>query len=159
MRHGIAEDNSPTGKDADRALTKEGIERVHLIGQALQSIRLDAIVSSPFKRAHQTAEIVAEETGFKKPLAFDSRIVPSGSFYEFSELVREMGESAASSVLFVGHEPSMSSFASGLCADHTLRMDFKKGAVCCVELANVRSMRGVLQWYAPPRLLIGKGGK
>ena len=64
MRHGPAEDDAPTGRDADRALTAAGRERVAAVAKALSEANESpfAILSSPLVRAMQTAEIVADIT-------------------------------------------------------------------------------------------------
>ena len=61
LRHGIAEDRSTTGRDPDRRLTDEGraklrrvLERAHQAG-----VRPSLILSSPYRRALETAEIMA----------------------------------------------------------------------------------------------------
>ena len=70
MRHGIAEEASRTGKDRDRALTEEGIERTRATGKALVQVgvKFDLILSSPYLRAWQTAEIIAHELKCSKLL-------------------------------------------------------------------------------------------
>ena len=63
MRHGLAvEPGSPGFKmDADRALTHKGRRQLRKIARAMKGMELefDLILSSPFVRARQTAEIVA----------------------------------------------------------------------------------------------------
>jgi|HubBroStandDraft_6_1064221.scaffolds.fasta_scaffold694293_2 phosphohistidine phosphatase len=62
MRHGPADDSSPTGRDFDRPLTPPGRDIVALAARALRQARGDEplrILSSPFRRARETAEIVA----------------------------------------------------------------------------------------------------
>ena len=63
LRHGIAEETSATGRDRDRSLTDEGREKTCAAGKALRrmDIAFDLVLSSPFVRARQTADIVAEE--------------------------------------------------------------------------------------------------
>src|SRR5215207_5369 len=68
MRHGPAEDSSPTGRDGDRALTPDGRERTRAVARALiaENEAPLTIVSSPLVRALQTAEIVAAVTELEK---------------------------------------------------------------------------------------------
>src|SRR5437016_5073253 len=65
VRHAIAEEQSSTGKDADRELTNEGKEKMKeaAAGFAGTGPKIDRILSSPLPRARQTAEIVARELG------------------------------------------------------------------------------------------------
>ncbi|MES2767317.1 MAG: phosphohistidine phosphatase SixA [Bacteroidota bacterium] len=154
VRHGIAEEPSFNKNDSARELTMEGIQKMHSIGKGFAGLNpeIGLIISSPYIRAKQTAAILAEEISFKSNIGFDKRLVPSAGFDEFSELLSE--NTQQSGVMFVGHEPSMSSFVSGLCADHALRLEFKKGAICCIEIIHSWAARGELLWYAPPQILI-----
>src|ERR1035438_4666613 len=64
LRHGIAVEPGTHGyeKDADRPLTPEGERKLLQIAEAMEALDLtfDLILSSPYLRARQTAEIVAE---------------------------------------------------------------------------------------------------
>ena len=75
LRHGIAHDDSPTGKDADRPLTEEGRRKLRDVMKAIANagVKPDAIVSSPYLRARQTAEIAQEILGYKDSLLFTMR--------------------------------------------------------------------------------------
>jgi len=62
MRHGLAEDTSSTGKDRDRPLTASGRFQVEQVAHKLLQFhgsRLSRVVSSPYLRARETAEIMA----------------------------------------------------------------------------------------------------
>ena len=64
LRHGIAVEPGTPGyeTDADRPLTSEGERKMRQIAGAMEALELsfDLILSSPYLRARQTAEIVAE---------------------------------------------------------------------------------------------------
>ena len=64
MRHasaGVPRENPVL--DAKRGLVKEGKEQCVLMARMLNSmkVQVDAVISSPFKRAMQTAQFVATE--------------------------------------------------------------------------------------------------
>lgn len=65
MRHGLSLMNQQGvfSSTTDTPLTPEGIEQCHAAGRELHGTQVDLIVSSPFERAHHSAEIVAEELG------------------------------------------------------------------------------------------------
>lgn len=66
MRHGLASDNSPTGRDRDRSLTLEGRADVEHVGRALLAFHGQApaaVVSSTYLRAQETAELMARTLG------------------------------------------------------------------------------------------------
>ena len=57
-------------KDEKRALDKDGIEQCGYIGRALaaRGVQVDVIISSPLKRATQTAALVGNEMGHEGKL-------------------------------------------------------------------------------------------
>src|SRR5688572_9911273 len=70
LRHAKAEERSSRYRnDSLRPLTKEGIKRQQLASKGMRAMKLkfDLILSSPFTRAKQTAEIVAEVMTTKQP--------------------------------------------------------------------------------------------
>lgn len=158
MRHGIAEDWSPTGSDADRALTQQGTLRTALVAKALErlEVRFDRVVSSPYVRAMQTAEIVARTTEYTGDVLQDMRLAPHGTFPDFSALIAE--HAGAEHVLITGHEPSMGRFISGLSADGNLMIEVKKASVTAIQILRLRPQAGgTLLWSIPPRLVEGIG--
>ena len=108
MRHGPAEDRAPSGRDADRSLTQAGREVVARAARALHEARSKAgrpplrILASPFRRAHETAEIVASavvpaiEVDLHEDLGADAGLP--------LRLVAEVTAEGAD-VLLVGHQP------------------------------------------------------
>jgi phosphohistidine phosphatase len=62
MRHGIAADPAPGMSDVDRALTAEGVRKTERVAVGLQRIGVkpDVILSSPLRRAEETARLVAD---------------------------------------------------------------------------------------------------
>jgi phosphohistidine phosphatase len=155
LRHGIAEDGLPGKADADRALTTEGIKRLREILKRARtaSVSPSVIVTSPYVRARQTAELAAEILGFEETLATSGVLTPNSSPVDtWTELRTLRGEQ---SVLLVGHEPHMSSFTGFLLGTPELRVDFKKGAMVRVDMMEfgVRP-RGVLKWMMAPKLAL-----
>ncbi len=156
IRHGIAEDRSITGSDADRQLTQRGTLRTAMVAKGLKKldISFDRIISSPYVRARQTAEIIGRITGHKDDILLDKRLVPHAQFEEVSDLVLENNDAQA--MLLVGHEPSMGLIISGLCAGGHLMVDVKKASVTAVELTRFRPyVAGHLLWSITPKLFEG----
>jgi phosphohistidine phosphatase len=83
LRHGIAAERGTLDfeRDSERPLTPEGRGKVRLIAKALARLKIipDVILTSPFVRAHQTAEIAARVLRRKQQLHF-SRLRASGAF-------------------------------------------------------------------------------
>src|SRR5882672_8586933 len=83
LRHGIAVEPGAPGikTDAERPLIPKGEQRLRAAAAAMEKMGLsfDAIISSPYLRAKQTAEIVAEILKLKKRLTISSDLVPGGN--------------------------------------------------------------------------------
>jgi len=66
MRHGLSIMNKRGlyAGSLDTPLSKEGIEQCHLAAKDLANIKIDVIISSPMKRALESAKIIAEEINY-----------------------------------------------------------------------------------------------
>src|SRR6202023_1100288 len=76
-------------KDEKRALDKEGIEQCGYVGRALAAIdaQVDVIVSSPLKRATQTASLVGNEMGHEGKLQLEDALRPTATFADFRKML------------------------------------------------------------------------
>lgn len=118
MRHGLAADSSPSGRDRDRPLTSEGILGVEEIGKTLRSQhepKLGRIVASTYLRAHHTAELMAGALG--------AASIPIETFPELEpdespplSLLRELAAADADALL-VGHHPMVIALLRALVRD------------------------------------------
>src|SRR5579872_3839604 len=114
LRHGIAEDARPGQSDAERALTVEGREKLRRVLKRATAAGLEpgAILSSPLRRAIETAEIAADVLGFKGSLVKTKALVPEASPFDLWEELRSHHHEPA--VLLASHEPLMSSMVAFL---------------------------------------------
>ena len=141
MRHGIAEEVSSTGRDRDRVLTEQGLDNSREAGKAMRKlgVKFDAIFSSPYPRAWQTAEGVAKELEQRDLLQEMEEFGAEAS--ATSALQRLSGVKGHASMLVVGHEPILSQLISMLLSGSpSLSIAMKKGAVC--KLTCVRPEAG-----------------
>ena len=132
MRHGVAEEMSQSGRDRDRVLTEDGIERTRVSGKTLRKlgVEFDAIFASGYPRAWQTAEIVAEELDSTDLLHELPELEADSSAGEALVALKRAGKGKAS-VLLVGHEPILSQLISLLLAGTAgLSIAMKKGGLC-----------------------------
>jgi phosphohistidine phosphatase len=157
VRHAIAERRDPDRwpDDAARPLTARGSKRFRQAAGGLRRIapHVEAVLSSPYPRAWQTAEILADVAGW--PTAESCPALQAGRPpTEAAEMLRERKEPA--SLALVGHEPHLSTLASLLLAGtaDVLRLDLKKGGVVLLSFDG-DSARGqaTLRWCASPRML------
>jgi phosphohistidine phosphatase len=150
LRHGIAADTGPAGTgDAGRPLTKEGIAKMQLGARGMRQLhlRLDALLSSPLVRAHETAAIVARELGLELQLA--EKLTPG---CDLAQLFALLGEyRGAERVMLVGHEPDFSSLIGVLTGGSKVLM--KKGGLARVDIERLERGIGTLVWLLPPRVL------
>src|SRR5690242_16747729 len=91
LRHGLAVERGASGydNDAERPLTDEGERKLRDIARAMRKLELefDLILSSPYTRARQTAEIVADGLKTRKKLDFSDSLTPDGSTHELIEFL------------------------------------------------------------------------
>src|SRR2546430_17563843 len=110
LRHGLAVEHGAPGyaKDADRPLTPKGERKLGQIADAMEAMELsfDLILSSPYARARQTAEIVAETLPARKKPEFSEDLVPDGSFKKLIEGLNDL-KSRPDDLLLVGHEADL----------------------------------------------------
>jgi phosphohistidine phosphatase len=148
LRHGIAEDGTP---DSERALTQEGREKLRrvLARARAADVAPSLILSSPYRRAMETAEIAAEALSYEGKIVKTRALVPDASpFDTWEEIRRRAGESA---ILLASHEPLMSSLAAFLLASPALEVDMKKAAMVRVDCERIGpEPKGVLKWMLTP---------
>lgn len=139
-------------QDEKRPLDKEGIEQCRYVGRFLSGmdVHVDLILSSPLKRATQTASMVGNEIAYEQKIETTPALHPSAAYESFRQLLLQVRELEA--VMVVGHNPNMSQFLSLLVTGglNDRAIDMKKGSVARVE---VGPKRGVLNWMITPRLI------
>jgi phosphohistidine phosphatase len=153
LRHASAGEHlANPKKDEKRALDKEGIEQCGYVGRALAALeaQVDVIVSSPLKRATQTASLVGNEMGYEGKLQIETGLRPEGTFSDFRKLVEKYARQEA--IMVVGHNPNLSQFLGAVISDSGCEasVELKKGAVAKVEM---RRSTGTLQWCLTPKLV------
>jgi phosphohistidine phosphatase len=157
LRHGIAENGRPGMPDSDRALTAEGRRKLREVLRTAQAARVspDYILTSPYRRARETAEIAAEVLKFEGELLTTHALTPDSRPEAVWEEVRLHKD--ASQILLCGHEPLFSHLTAFLLDAAALRIDFKKGALARVEIDSFGPRpRGILRWFLAPRLAGGR---
>jgi phosphohistidine phosphatase len=111
LRHGIAENHAPTGKDADRRLTDEGREKLHRVLERARKagVSPSLILSSPLKRALETAEIAAQELGYEAEILRSPALTPDSSPPSVWAEIRTHKNTAWSRIYWDRRGPSSSS--------------------------------------------------
>jgi len=152
LRHGIAEDAAPGGTDAGRALTQEGKRKLRGVLESARraGVQPDVILTSPLKRALETAEIAASVLGGKNESVRTNTLVPSSSP---ERVWKEIRARKAESVLLAGHEPLLSILVAFLLGCPALAVRMKKGALVAIEVEPGEAQpHGVLLWMLTAKL-------
>jgi phosphohistidine phosphatase len=156
LRHGIAED-APAGQpDAERALTSDGRKKLRSVlrSAAASGVAPSLILTSPLKRALQTAQIAAEILEYPGELLRTRTLEPNSSPKAVWDEIRVHKDEAR--ILLVGHEPLFGRLMAYLLGSPELQVDFKKGALACIELDRFPAEpHGVLRWMLTSRLAGG----
>jgi phosphohistidine phosphatase len=137
--------------DAKRPLDKEGKEQCLLIARYLNALRIqfDLIVSSPLKRALQTASLVGTEVAYDSKIQITDAVSPAGTVAGFQSLITTL--STYDNVLLVGHNPNLPEFLGSLiCAPRPASIRMRKGAIARVDCSR---RPGQLISLLDPRML------
>ncbi|MCL4524245.1 MAG: phosphohistidine phosphatase SixA [Acidobacteria bacterium] len=159
MRHGIAIDREDPEcpPDPERYLTKKGREKTREVAMGLRAlgVRPEAMLSSPYVRAVQTAEIAAEVLGFSR----DKIRQTESLLFERkpNELFRELARVRAKEVMCFGHAPHLDEVIALALGSRGNVTALKKAGVACLELKAVSPPRGILLWLCAPRTLRALG--
>jgi phosphohistidine phosphatase len=153
LRHGIAEEPRPGRADAQRALTEDGklkLRRILLRADKAQ-VAPSLILTSPYLRALETAEIAAQVLGYHGQVVRTPALAPGSSPPALWAELRSRPDETA--VLLSGHEPLLSATAAYLLNAPTLKIDLKKGALIRIDAdPKTAAPRGVLKWLLTAKL-------
>ena len=144
-RHGIADDRHPDRPDQERALTAEGRQRTEAVAAELCRLQLhcDLLLSSPLRRALQTAEI-GVAAGLAPALELEVRLAPGGD----PRLLLQAGPWRRLGL--VGHEPDLGELASSLLGLPAGSISVRKAGIVLLRLGPTGAS---LEALIGPRLL------
>ncbi|MBD2326607.1 phosphohistidine phosphatase SixA [Alkalinema sp. FACHB-956] len=157
IRHGLAGQFGDYADDAARPLTPEGVQKTRKIARRLHEVdvRVDRLLTSPYLRAKQTAEILQEE-GMSTDVELLDCLAPEGNFTHWLEVLQAW-QSVAKPIAIVGHEPDLSQAAERLVFGSVInRLVLKKAGAIGLELPTTGALvgKGTIFWLTPPRLLL-----
>lgn len=160
VRHAVAAERGPDyPDDAERPLTDDGVERFRRAVAGLRDlgVQLDLVLSSPYVRARETAELLC--VGLKpRPKLIEVAVLACGG--KPADVVAAVARHSAagrgaSRIALVGHEPDLGELAARLLGAKG-RVEFKKGAVCRIDVDRAMPAGpGTLRWLLTPRVLRG----
>ncbi|HEY1340150.1 MAG TPA: phosphohistidine phosphatase SixA [Bryobacteraceae bacterium] len=154
LRHGIAEDARAGESDADRALTSEGREKLRRVLKRARAAdaKPSLILSSPLKRALQTAEEAAEALDYKGDMLETKALVPEASPDQVWDEIRT--HRSERSILLASHEPLMSATVAYFLGYPGLQVEMKKAALVRVDCDRFGAEpKCVLRWMLTPAVV------
>jgi len=154
LRHAKAEESSDSGRDEDRALTSGGARRAVAVARGLAALDpgIEAILTSPYRRARETAGPVAHAFGIKKVI--DSRSLEPGRAP--ADVARELETGGWSAALLVGHQPLLGSIVAFLIfGDERREIPLRKASVAHISWTPGAS--GTLEALLPADVLVRLG--
>jgi phosphohistidine phosphatase len=157
LRHGEAGQRVSAGRgDLQRSLTSVGQKEVSDIATSLKDlgIKLDVVITSPLKRAHQTASVVAKTFKIEKKMQDWAELSPEGNRLELYNKLSQLKQQ--SSILVVGHEPYLSEMISEIIFEGNKggRIFLKKAGLARIRIiSSTPKFQGELRWLLTPKLL------
>jgi phosphohistidine phosphatase len=134
LRHAKAEEGGPGTPDEERALTPAARKRMRAAARTIARLepKFDAILTSPLRRARQTAEPVARALDQEKDLIETGALAPDA---DPKEILSEIKKRQRKRVLLVGHMPHLGKLLGYLITGRpSTPVEMKKGALARVEL-------------------------
>ncbi|MGC2421932.1 MAG: phosphohistidine phosphatase SixA [Candidatus Acidiferrales bacterium] len=154
VRHGIAVDrNDPKSPaEPERPLTAAGVQKTRAAALGLRAldVKPDAVITSPYVRAAQTAEIFAEALGFPpEKIRVSETLKPTANP---AETLKEIARLKAREAMCVGHAPQLDLMIAQLAGARGVFTELKKAGVACLEHATGHA-RWELRWILTPKML------
>jgi phosphohistidine phosphatase len=138
-------------KDEKRPLDKDGVLQCRYIGALLAAldVQVDQIITSPLKRATQTASLVGNDIDYSAKLQISDSLRPAATFEDFRQLIHACAKYEA--IMLVGHNPNLTEFVSQVVTNGGSKksIELKKGGIARVDYSPKRS---VLNWMVTPKL-------
>ena len=150
MRHanaGLRRDNPVV--DRKRGLVKEGKDQCMLMARVLSAVgaQIDVIVSSPLKRALQTAQFVGTELGYDAKVEISESLSPGSDYRICQDLLAKYQDREG--ILVVGHNPNLFQFLGKLITGNGgAAIRLRKASIAKVDLEHHPPR---LQWLIDPR--------
>lgn len=151
MRHANAGVPRESAKlDAKRGLIAEGKEQCMMMGRILGALKVqpDVIISSPLKRALQTAQFVGNELGYEAKVEVSEALGLNATYADFQKLIDKYAD--RQDVFVVGHNPNLFQFVGRIITGNGgagVRM--RKASVARIDMDKRPPL---LQWLIDPRM-------
>lgn len=158
FRHGIAHDRADPDcpPEPERELTEEGKKKTRKSAKGLKAMAMapTRVLTSPYKRAKETAEIVAEVLGIEKSkITNTDALLPEAAPYAIYHALYAF-HASDEEVVCVGHAPNLDRvIAVALTGERTPVTELKKSGACLLAVDDLPRTKGMLVWMMPPKVL------
>ncbi|REK06704.1 MAG: hypothetical protein DWQ37_21890 [Planctomycetota bacterium] len=158
VRHAFAGHHGDPGypgypDDSQRPLTPKGIKQFSKLVKRLAGGGLapQTVVTSPYVRCRQTAELLCEGVD-PSPELVELEALEPGS--ELEALIDWSNRQDADSLAWVGHSPDVEHLAAALVSMRAGNISFSKGAVAAIRFDDEIAIgAGELRWFVSPKVL------
>ena len=155
MRHAKASPSHAGVSDSDRPLLDEGRDAAERVGEFLkmETLKIDAALSSPAVRARQTIDAVLQAAGMSLKVHADERLYEGGPL-RLLEVLSEVDDSL-NSVLLVGHNPVLEEFVQLLTGEtiHLSPGTLAQIDIDATQWSGMGEMRSTLRRVVRPKEL------
>lgn len=155
IRHADAGDRDAAQwpDDTHRPLTPRGERRHRKVSKRLRKLGLvpTLLLTSPWRRAWQTAEITAEEVNCPAPVATEALATPP----TIARIGSAIGSRPPDAVVaLVGHEPWLSELAARLLTGKAdgMAIDFPKSGVLGLSMDSIGAGTAELEFFLRPKV-------
>jgi phosphohistidine phosphatase len=155
LRHGTAEP-AVGGDDEARQLSPDGEAALRSAATLWRRLNLrpDVVIASPLARARRTAELVCEGLGLSTGPTVETALEPGAGWGDMARAMARHPD--ARRVMFVGHEPDLSSAVCELTGAASVRI--RPGGVACLEFYGIPEPGGgEVAWLLDPDLYLEEG--
>jgi phosphohistidine phosphatase len=151
LRHGEAEDAGNGLADRDRKLTAKGKRDLKDVLKVARRAEVapGLILSSPLRRAQETAAIASEVLECNQVVETRNLLPGANPEHVWKEICADYKVEA---ILLAGHQPHLGSLI-GLLLEAAVMVDLKKSALVRIEThGKLGPPRGILKWMITPKV-------
>ncbi|TVQ13875.1 MAG: histidine phosphatase family protein [Balneolaceae bacterium] len=158
LRHAKSDWSDFGLSDFERPLAPRGLKDAPMMGEMVREMDMvpDKIISSPARRAKETAELFAKGAGFKGDLIFEEHLY-GGTAETYRKIISAC--SGSQTVMLIGHNPVIEEFVGVMCTGHvSTPVRMPTAALACLELtapaiSEIYPGSGMLKWFLIPKML------
>ena len=157
IRHANADNRDPERwpDDRDRPLTDKGRKTQRDVSRFLlkRDFMPTLVLTSPWARAAETAEILVRELQLPNPPVPSDALADNPDLARLAEDIGEPGPDAI--VALVGHSPWMEELASLLLTgkEAGVRIDYPKSGVMGIDVEKLEAGTGELRFFLRPKMV------